>query len=115
MLDRMRNETFADIDVWYLTGLLLNYPECCIKWFCEGNTVGNPNAISYEGFCPCEEHQKLSRAELEELVGRSFNKEPPEIWQFKDYNSGLKVYAAIGKADFFKGCWERAKAFMENS
>ena len=94
-----------------LAGRLLNYPECCIEYFCSNFSFG-PVKISHNGFIPCEEHAKLTREELETLVGHKFEKEPAVVaawWKlehYDDYDAGLAVYRAAGLEDFFKRCWD---------
>ncbi len=54
-------------------GLKLGYPKCCVDEFVErGYCVGD----SFNGFCPCSNHQGLTLEEVTELIGRNPNHEP---------------------------------------
>ena len=95
------------MDGFTLTGLLLGYPTCCIKEFCQGLTNGKPN---HNGFIPCSQHSKLSRDEIEDLIGRKLI--VPEVLnrfiENPTYENGIKCYSIVGQEEFFKECWKKA-------
>jgi hypothetical protein len=109
-----------------LAGKLLNYPECCIKYFCENFAFG-PVTVSYNGFIPCIEHSKLTREELETLIGRSLEKEPEVFTKWMTalialpegadpldkFKTGLAIYAEAGLDEFWTAAWLRAVDLSE--
>lgn len=96
--------------LWALFGLLLSYPECCIRARC-----GESN-ISYDGFVPCKTCKHLSKEELLEIIGRKEFVEPAEFTEFINrlypnvdvYATGYKVYKKHNNVEHFEKCYKRA-------
>ena len=92
-------------NITILHGLLLNYPECCIKQFALEKRVN----VSINGFSPCDDCVSLSREDLNSKLGRDIEEEPPafsEAFRVKRWNlkKASKVYKEHGQEEFFNSC-----------